>query len=90
MIKVSGCEVFLIISVGGSVNGVLFLEPENCTVEVCTQNIDFTVIAKAIKIDLQSFCIFNFTHYSYVVHISTLSGPSISRKRIQDSFKIFV
>jgi hypothetical protein len=53
----AGCDVTLTLSVGGSVNGVLLLVPENCTVEVCKQNIDITVNNKSSKI--------HFSHYVY-------------------------
>jgi hypothetical protein len=50
VITVAGCDVTLTLSVGGSVNGVLLIATENCTVEVCTQIIDITVNNKSSKI----------------------------------------
>ena len=52
VITVAGCDVNLTLCAGGSVNGVLLLVPENCTVEVCTQNINITVKNKSSKIRL--------------------------------------
>jgi hypothetical protein len=72
VIIVAGCDVTLTLSVGGSVNGVLLLAPENCTVEVCTKNIDITVNNKSSKIHLVIVYINHYTLYLCGTYFSPL------------------